>query len=166
MVQLGILLQHRLMEVPQGAPGLDAELVDKCSPCRLVRIERLGLATGAVEREHQVADERLAVRVVAHQAVELRHELRVAASSEISVDSFLQAREVEFLQPRDRRLCGVLIGELGERRPAPERQCLVQPTAVPEIAEALEVELVRFDAENVTGRDGAQALLPEQLAQL
>ena len=42
------------MEVPQGATGLDSEFLDERVTPLLVGLERLCLAAGAIERQHQL----------------------------------------------------------------------------------------------------------------
>ena len=58
---------------------------------RLVGLERLGLAAAAVQREHQLAAQVLAQRVLSHQRLELADELGVAAEREVGLDARARA---------------------------------------------------------------------------
>ena len=59
-VERRFLPEDRLLELPQPVAGLDPELVDERAAGFLVTLQRLRLATGAVEREHELATEPLA----------------------------------------------------------------------------------------------------------
>ena len=67
----------------------------------LERMQRVGLPAAAVEREHQLAAQALAKRVLRDERLELRHQLVVAAEREVSVDAILERRETQLLQPSD-----------------------------------------------------------------
>ena len=54
-IESRVLPEDRLVQLTELAAGLDAELLDERAPCRLVGLERLRLAAGAVEAEHQLA---------------------------------------------------------------------------------------------------------------
>ena len=75
----------------------------------------------------QLAAHPLAERMRGDERLELRHEPAVAAESEIGLDPLLQQREPELLEPRRLDCRERLEGELGERRPVPERERSVQP---------------------------------------
>ncbi len=129
--------------------GLDPELVEEgCARCP-VRVERLGLAARAVEREHQLRSERLTQRMLGDERLELRHELRRAAGGEVCLDPLLDRRDALFLEPRclERKLA------IGERRTAPERQRLAQ-----ELGGLRGLALPRLRDELVEGADVDVAL--------
>ena len=50
-----ILVQNRLLEPLERDARLDAELADERLPCLAVGAERVGLAAGAVKRQHELA---------------------------------------------------------------------------------------------------------------
>ena len=58
-----------------------------------VDLERVGLAARAVEREHQLAAQPLAQRVLVDERFELADELRVAAERELGLGALLDERE-------------------------------------------------------------------------
>ena len=63
------------------------QLVDQRTAGLLVRVERLGLTTGSVEREHEFGARALAQRVPGDEALELSYQLRILAESEIGLDA-------------------------------------------------------------------------------
>ena len=94
-----------------------------------VGVERSCLAAGAVEREHLLHAEPLAVRVLGDQALELGDSAawRPSASS-ASMRSSSACRRSS--SSRAASACGErLVGEVGERRPAPERERLADRSA-------------------------------------
>ncbi len=117
-----VLAEDRLLELLEAGAGLDPELVEEGRARRPVRVERLGLATRAVEREHQLRSERLAQRMLGDERLQLRHELGRAAGGEVGLDPLLDRRDVLLLEP------GCLERELAvaERIAAPETQRLAQ----------------------------------------
>ena len=88
--------------------------------------ERVGLAAGAVEREHQLPAQPLAQRVVLDERLELAHELGVEAAGEVRLDALAQAGQAQVLEPRDLGLREVLLRHVRERRPAPQLERLPQ----------------------------------------
>jgi hypothetical protein len=66
----------------------------------------------------------LAQRVLGDERLQLAHQVGVAAARQVRVDARLERRPAQLLQPRDLDLRERLEGEVGERRPAPERQRL------------------------------------------
>ena len=85
---------------------------------------------------------------------------------ELGVDPLLERREAKLLEPLDGRTGERLVGEVGERRPAPEVERLVEqggrgrgvvaragaPGLRRQALEAGEVEVLVADAEDVAGR--------------
>src|SRR4051794_8838414 len=124
--ELRALVQHRLLEPAQGRSWLDAEVVDHAPPRLGEDPQRVGLAAGAIQRKHLLAGEPLAQRMLGHESLELRRHLAMAAEREVSVDALLDCAHPQLLEPLCLVADGRLIGEIGERRPAPERQRLAQ----------------------------------------
>jgi hypothetical protein len=91
-----------------------------------VRLERIGLPPAAVEREHQLSAQSLAQRVLADERVELARDLGMPAAGEVGVDPRAEAAEAQILEPRDLGLGEALVGDVGERRPAPELERVLQ----------------------------------------
>ena len=177
-VEFGTLLQDRPLEFLQRRARLEAELFDEGAPRVLVCIERIGLAARAVEREDQLPAEAFAERAPRRPVSPARHSLRVTAEREVGVDAPLEGSEPQLLDPPDRRLRERLVGEVGERRPSPERERFAQPLRddrgrrsvglLDELREMVEVELASLDAEQVARRLGFEPLprRAERLPQL
>ena len=130
-LQPDLLPEDRRVQLLQLAARLDAELLDEHAACVLVGIERLGLPARPVQREHQLAPEPLAQRVLFDESLELPDESEMARGVEVGLDPLLQRREPELFEPGDLRLRERLVRELRERRAAPERQRLAQELRAP-----------------------------------
>ena len=125
-LERGILGQDRPLERLQRRRRLDAEALDQRVPRRAVGLERLGLPSGAVQREHLLPAEALAQRVLGDEGLELGDERRMPAEREVGVDPLLERREAQLLEPLAGRGGERLVGEVGERRPAPEVERLAE----------------------------------------
>ena len=90
--QRRILREHRALELAQPLARLDAELLDERAPRVLVGLQRVGLAVGAVEREHQLGAQPLAVRVLGDQRLELRRPPRRGGRARASPRPAARAR--------------------------------------------------------------------------
>ena len=124
-VERRVLGQDLPLELPQRRARLDPELVERRSRVA-VGLERLRLPARAVEREHQLPAQPLAVRVLRDQRLQLADQLRVAAEREVGLDPLLQRRQPQILQPAGLDARERLLVELGQRRPAPQRERLAQ----------------------------------------
>ena len=179
-----ILAQDCLLELLERWARVDPELLDEYAPGLLVRLQRLGLTPGPVERQHQLAPQPLPQRVLGHKRLHLADEIRVTAEREIGLDALLERHEPQLLEARDRRLGERLVREVGKRLPTPQRERRAQePCRLLRVAgracsaraielalEARDVELVRLDSGDVpgwTGRDhGLAAGLSQSFTQL
>ena len=154
------------MQVLQLGTRLDADLFDQRSPGCAVRLERLGLAPAAVERQHLQAAQALAQRVLGDQRLELRGDGRVAAERELRRDPVLERRDPELVETGGLGLRKRLERQVGERRATPERQSLAEqlrgtlglvaaerPLALGEQAlEPRQIEVLVLDPELVAAR--------------
>ena len=66
-----------------------------------------------------------------HQRLQLAHHLRVPSERQIGLDAPLERSQPQFLQPGDLALRKPFVGEVRQRRPAPQRQRLAQPARRP-----------------------------------
>ena len=114
-----VLGEDRPLQLAQPLARLDAELVDERAARVLVGLQRVGLAVAAVEREHVLRPQPLAVRVLGDQRVELADHLGVAAEREPRLDELLGDRDPQLLQPRALAVGERRVREVRERRPAP-----------------------------------------------
>ena len=122
------------LEFLQPRARLEPELVHQSSPRPLVGLERVRLPSRAIEREHQLPVQALAQRVLAHEPLELRHELGAAAFGQVGRDAVLEHAESLFLEVQARMLREGLVADIDERRAAPERERFPQLGGVPDRA--------------------------------
>ena len=123
---------------PGSSPSSSTSLVR----ASLERRERVGLAAGAIQREHQLRREPLAQRVLAERRRELPDHLRVAAVGELALEAPFERGEPQLLEPRDLALRERLEREIRQRRPSPQRQRLLVALLPEQPLEAVQVELV------------------------
>ena len=179
-VERGVVAQHGILERAQLGPRLDAEVGGERLPRVAIGVERLCLPAAAIEGDHQVACEPLARGVVRHEPAQLTDDLGVATGREVGLDADLERGLSLLLEPGDLRLGERLEGQVGERRPAPQRECFAQDrgrtVGVPggqraaavldQPLEALGVELARLHADPVARRRRRHDLaVAERLAQ-
>ena len=118
------MIQDRALQFPQFLARLDTELVDERPSSLLVGLECFRLPARPVERQHQLRVQALAVGMLAWQRLELADQLGIAAERELRLDPLLDRGQTQLLEPGDLRLGERLVGEVGKRRAAPERQRL------------------------------------------
>ena len=88
-----ILHEDRPLEVAELAGGLDAQLLGERVAGLTIGVERVGLAAGAIEREHQLRVETLAHRLGRDELLQLADQLAVAAGRQVGLDADLDRRE-------------------------------------------------------------------------
>ena len=174
-VERRVLLEDRVLELLEAGARLEPQLVRQHAPRAAVGLERLSLARRAVQRQHQLAPQPLAQRVLGHQRLELTDEPRMAPRGQLGVHARLEGLEPQLLDAGDLGLRERLIGEVAERRAAPQIQRLTQLARRPlgvgharladQAFEACHVKLGAVDAQDVARRTRHQAALPEHLAQ-
>ena len=162
--QRRVLRQDLALELAQMLAGLDPEVADQ-RPARVrVGLQRLRLAVGAVEGEHQERPQPLPVGVLADQPAEPGDDRVVLAEGEHRLEQPLDRDHPQLLQAGDLGLGERLAGEVAERRPAPLAERRLERrdrlTGVPgrelpapvlgEGLEAVRVEGVGLDAELVS----------------
>jgi hypothetical protein len=107
-------------ELPLQRQGrVEAELVGEADPHIVVDLEGVGLPAGAVQGEHQLADQPLPERVGRHQLGEVADHLVVAAEPQLQLEALLDRGEPLLVEPRRRRFDGPAV-QAEQRRPAPE----------------------------------------------
>jgi hypothetical protein len=113
-------------ELPQRASRFEAELLGKQPSPVLIGLERLRVAAGPVESEHQLSPRPFSQRVLGHEALELADQVGVAPQREVGLDPFLERPEAQLSQPCDFGPGERLVGELVQRPPAPQTQRVPQ----------------------------------------
>ena len=108
------------LELLQGRARLEAKVVSQSAPSLAIDLQRLGLTASAVKGEHQLAAQALAERMLSDELVELLEDVVLAPHGEVGLDSLFQRGEVEVLEARDLLLRERVVGEVDERRAAPQ----------------------------------------------
>src|SRR4029077_7042845 len=88
--------------------------------------KRVGLSPRSVQRDHQLTDQALARRVLAHQRLELPDQPCVLAERQPRVDSILKRRQSRLPKPGDLALREARVGEISQRLPTPQRKRLTK----------------------------------------
>ena len=167
------------MEAAQLGSRFDPDLPYEHLARLAVGLERVGLAPGAISREHLLATQTLPQRVLSDKPVELGDKLVMPAEREVSVDAILDRHQPPLVQARGVIDDCRLVGEVAERGSAPQRQCLVQPVGRPprlaggqggaallgERVETRGVDVVVADDEPVAARLRDEVAVAERLAQ-
>ena len=175
----GILAQDPPLQLLQRLSRLDTELVDERAPRVLVDVERLRLAPRPVERQHQLGAQSLAQRVLGDERLELAGEAAVTSERQVGLDPVLERREVQLLESHDGRLGERLVREVGKSRAAPEAQRLAKTACCApgitrrgssssvrdESLEAVQIQLVGLELDDVAGGTCRDGVGPEHLAQ-
>jgi hypothetical protein len=169
-----ILPQDRLVEIAELLARLDAELLHQRAPGRRVGVESLGLAARSVEGQHQLAAKPLTHRVPLDQLLKLADHREVLTPCKRVVDGELARSCPELLQAADLGRRERLVGEIVERRTAPQHECLADRVAGRPLSrghqplEAQRVDRVRGRAQLVAAAAGQDLrhVAAEQLAQL
>ncbi len=94
-----VLAQDRAFEIAQLRARVEAELVEQDRPHPLVRLQRVALASLAVQRQHQLGPEPLAQRVRRDLLFERRDELAARAHRELDLVALLDRVELLVVQP-------------------------------------------------------------------
>jgi hypothetical protein len=106
----------------------------------------------------------LAVRMRGDQALQLSDQRRVESLLEVYANASLESREPGLLEAGGLGPGERLEGEVGERRPAPQRERLARVT-LEQPLEAQHVELVLLHPDGVAGRAREDAVGAERFAQ-
>ncbi len=116
------LRDDRRLEPLQLRAGVEALLLGEELPDALVREERVALSPASVLREHQLAPEPFAERVLSRELLDLSDDLAVKAGVEIGLDPILERIEAQPLEARRLRRGPILAFEAEERGSAPQRE--------------------------------------------
>ena len=133
---------------------LDADLVDQRGPGVPIGLECVGLAARAVQRQHQLAAQPLAVRLVRDQRLELADQLTVSAGVQIAVDRLLDRRLPQRFQPADLRGRERLVRDVLQGPAPPQRQRLARRPAIDQALEAPRVDVLGRQPQLVPVRAG------------
>src|SRR5690242_7338804 len=116
--------------------------------------------------------------MLAHKHRRLGHRLLGTPSRELRLEQPLTREQTELLEPRDKRLEHLLVGQVAERRPTPQRErrsqripslarTLVVECPTTKISEPLELEQVDgLSPDAIPGTFGLDRRTPKQLAEI
>ena len=119
-VQLRLLAKDRLLEPDQGGARVDAQLLHKRFTQVGVSPQHVRLPTAPVERNHLLARQSLAKRVLANKLCQLTAQCRVPAKGKLSLDAVFERGEPQLGEPGDLGLGEWLEREVRQRLPTPQ----------------------------------------------
>jgi hypothetical protein len=111
-IERRVLAKNVLLELLERRTRLDPEFRDEFLSRPAIDVEGFGLATVAIEREHQLCAQPLAKAVCSNEVFELDDDSSVSPEIEFRLDPQLERVYAQFLEPRDRRLRERFIGEV------------------------------------------------------
>jgi hypothetical protein len=121
------VLEDLAFQAAELGIGLQPQLLGQLPASVLVDAQRVRLPARAVQGEHELAAQVLAVRVARHQRLQLPGERGMTAEREIGVDALLQRGHAQLVEPGDLGPRERVVREVDEHRAAPERERLAEP---------------------------------------
>ena len=121
-VQLGIVGQDHRLQPAQFRPRLESELFDQQPPALAHDLQRVRLAPGAVERQHQRSAQPLAQRVFGHERAQLADQVGRVAAHQLLRHPLLDRLQAQLLQAGDLALGELVDAMVGERGAPPQGQ--------------------------------------------
>ena len=98
------MAENGALELSELLAGLDTEFLDQRFASGSVGLQRLGLAPGAVQRQHAQSPQPFAQRMLRDQGVELGRDLVLAAAVQVGLNTVLDCGKAQCVQPgSDRR---------------------------------------------------------------
>gem|GEM_PF-6513319 len=172
--------QHLTFELAQCRTRVEAELVCEQVPCALESTQAVGLSVAPVERDHQLAPEVLAQRMLENEAFELGRDSLVLASGQIGVDAVLGRGQSHLFESGPMWLGELLEREVFQRRAAPQRQGGAERdpgidvssgnemivALLGEGCETLRIDPLGIDLQDVTAVAGFDRCIDEQATEL
>lgn len=126
-VERRVLGEDPFVQPAQLGAGLDADLLHERRARLPIRLQRLGLPPGAVEREHPLAVKAFTQRVLGDQPVELAGQLGVAPGRQVGVNRHLGGAQAQVLEAPDLGSGERLVGKVRQRLTPPQRQRVARP---------------------------------------
>ena len=172
-IQGRVLAEDRQLKLPELRARLNRQLLGKQRAPGAVGFQRLGLAAGPVQREHQLPAEPLAQGMLGNQLLKLGTEGAVSAERQLRLDPVLHRGQAARLEPLHLEPGKRFELKIGQRPAAPQRLRVAQQHRGPAritvlqrvtalghpLVECVQVQLALFDAEQVPGRAGEQPRL-------
>ena len=120
------MLKDSPLKLLQLPPRLQPELVDKSIACSPENVEGVGVASGPVQGEHQVAEQPLPGRLLGHEPLKLGHELGPPTDHEFRLDARLHCPKPKLLKPPRLDAGQRLVEQIDPCRSAPQPERLGQ----------------------------------------
>ena len=116
-----VLLEDRLLESAQLAARLHTKEADELAPCLLIRIERLSLSAGSVQREHEQRPRPLPQGFPGDDARELSDQPVIAPGFETSFRQVFGCLAAQFVESGRQGTAIDRRGQLRNNRAGPQR---------------------------------------------
>ena len=119
----GVVREDRRLEPLQLGARFDPELIDQHRAGTREGLERLGLTTGAVEREHELAPAPLAERLLSNHGLKVGDQLIRVPASELGFDQVFARSPSDLVEPLafGSSEARIPIALIGSTSPEPER---------------------------------------------
>jgi hypothetical protein len=114
-----VLPQNSPLKISELRAGLEACLVDQPATGRSEAVERVLLTSAPIEREHELTNGPLPVRILRDERLEIGHDRRGVPKREPRVEPVLEGGHPELLEPPQVAAVPYDLVELGERSPPP-----------------------------------------------
>ena len=147
-----ILSKHGTFQLLQDRAGLEPEVFGKLPPGPRVHVERLCLPAAAVQRDHQLAHETFAMRMLTRKRLELAHEAVAVARLQLRIDVLFDRVEPQLFEAFDLGARERLLLETPERCTAPQGERVRDATFGDQPLESLQVQLIRLEVQLVPVR--------------
>src|SRR5690348_16983595 len=109
------MAQDRLLELAQCRRRFQSQFFGEDASELAIDLKSLGLPAAAIEGEHELATKALPERMVGHHPTQLSRKRARRAQRQVRLVPFLQASQLQFLQPGDLGLREGLVAEIGKR---------------------------------------------------
>ncbi len=129
--EFGVVVQNGVPQRPQLLAGIHAQLLAQQRRQVLVRLERLGLAAGPVQRHHQLRPQPFAQRVGLRRHQQFPDDLTVPAERQADVEPPLQRPHPLLDELRDVVAMHHFRRYVAQNRLLPQPQCLLQQVRLP-----------------------------------
>ena len=164
--QRPVVGQDPLVQALNLGTRVRPEILGEAATQPRVPLHRLGGATAAVQRQHELAGQALVQRILGDGSHQLGAQLGMPAVGEVPLDSAGQHLKPELLERGPLLPVQGVRGDVDQCRPAPQRPGLVHAARVVEqLTHVRQVQLPRLDVDHIAGRHGADRVAPEQIAQ-
>ena len=125
-IESWILLQDPLVKPQELRGGIDTQLVRQDLSGSLEGAQRLGLSPLSVVGQHQEAPEVLPPGMSCQQGLQFPDRPGLGTARQQPFDPDLLSLEAKLIEPRGLGQEGGLVGEVGEGRPAPQGQGVIE----------------------------------------